>query len=153
LNGPRLRVTQIERSLGNTAISAGINADFSSPSGLPSGILIRNGAYEHTPTPARSSIGFDGSGTLRVTRFAFAGTWRGTGQRRPLAGMNQKPRGNQTMLFTPAWGQATPDQPNATAVVLEPFPAAAPNTDLQATVTSVVTGSTPIPVDGAVLVA
>ena len=68
-----------------------------------------------------------------MTRFSFAGTWKGTGQRRPLAGINQKPKGNQTVLFTPAWGAATPDLPNATAVVLQPFPAATPNTDLQGT--------------------
>src|SRR5262245_22369131 len=78
LTGPRLRVTQIERSLGNTAISAGINGDFTGAGGLPNGIVVRNGAYDHTPTPGRSSIGFDGTGTLRVTRFSFAGTWKGT---------------------------------------------------------------------------
>ena len=73
--------------------------------------MIRDGVFEHTPTAGRSSIGFDGSGTLRVTRFAFAGTWKGTGQRRPLAGVNQKPKGNQTVLFTPAWGQRRPRSP------------------------------------------
>ena len=133
LTGPRLRVTQIQRSLGNTAITAGINGDFGSASGTPNGIVVRDGVYEHTPTPGRSSIGFDGNGTLRVTRFTFAGTWKGTGQRRPLAGINQKPKGNQTVLFTPAWGAATPALTNATAVVLQPFPAATPNADLQGT--------------------
>ena len=153
LTGPRLRVTQIQRSLGTTAITAGINADFTSASGLPSGIVVRGGVYEHTPTPGRSSIGLDGSGVLRVTRFTFVGTWKGTGQRRPLAGINQKPKGNQTVLFTPAWGPATPDVANATVVVLQPFPAATPNTDLQATVAETPAGPTPIPADGAVLVA
>ena len=109
LTGPRLKVTQIQRSLGPTAISAGIAGDFTSASGIPSGIVVSDGAYQHGPTPGRSSIGIDGSGTLRVTRFTFAGTWKGTGQRRPLAGINQKPKGNQTVLFTPAWGPATPD--------------------------------------------
>jgi hypothetical protein len=153
LTGPRLRVTQIERSLGNTVIAAGINGDFANPSGLPNGIVVRDGVYQHTPTPGRSSIGFDGTGTLRVTRFSFAGTWKGTGQRRPLAGINQKPRGSQTVLFTPAWGTATPALANATAVVLQPFPPAAPNADLQGTATEPVTGSVAIPPDGAVLVA
>jgi hypothetical protein len=153
LTGPRLKVTQVQRSLGNTAISAGINGDFTSGGGLPNGIVIRNGVYEHTPTAGRSSIGFDGTGTLRVTRFAFAGTWKGTGQRRPLAGVNQKPKGNQTVLFTSAWGQTTPALANATAVVLQPFPAAAPNTDLQGEVGESSPGPVPIPPDGAVLVA
>jgi Phosphodiester glycosidase/FlgD Ig-like domain len=153
LTGPRLRVTQIERSLGNTAISAGINADYTGGSGLPNGIVVRNGVYDHTPTPGRSSIGFDGSGTLRVTRFSFAGTWKGTGQRRPLAGVNQKPKGNQTVLFTPAWGATTPALPNAMAVVLQPFPPATPNADLQGTAGEATSGAVPIPPDGAVLVA
>ena len=146
-------MTQIQRSLGNTAITAGINGDFASASGTPNGIVVRDGVYQHTPTPGRSSIGFDGSGTLRVTRFSFAGTWKGTGQRRPLAGINQKPKGNQTVLFTPAWGATTPALANATAVVLQPFPAATPNTDLQGAAGETATGAVPIPPDGAVLVA
>jgi Phosphodiester glycosidase/FlgD Ig-like domain len=153
MTGPRLRLTQIQRSLGTTAISAGISGDFTAASGVPNGIVISGGAYQHGPTPGRSSIGIDANGTLRVTRFSFVGTWKGTGQRRPLAGLNHKPKGNQTMLFTPAWGAATPDLPNASAVVLQPFPASTPNTDLQANVVSAGTGSTPIPADGAVLVA
>ena len=88
-----------------------------------------------------------------MTRFSFAGTWKGTGQRRPLAGINQKPKGNQTVLFTPAWGATTPALANATAVVLQPFPAATPNTDLQGAAGETATGAVPIPPDGAVLVA
>jgi len=153
LTGPRLRVTQIQRSLGSTVITAGINGDFASPAGTPNGIVVRDGVYEHTPTPGRSSIGFDGSGTLRVTRFSFAGTWKGTGQRRPLAGINQKPKGNQTVLFTPAWGATTPALANATAIVLQSFPAATPNADLQGTAGEPTQGEVPIPPDGAVLVA
>src|SRR5262249_17378368 len=102
VTGPRLRVPQLQRSLGDTVITAGVNGDFGTASGTPSGIVVRDGVYQHSPTPGRSSIGFDGNGNLRVSRFAFAGTWRGTGQRRPLAGINQKPRGNQTVLFTSA---------------------------------------------------
>ena len=153
ISGPRLTLTQIQRSLGNTAITAGISGDFTSASGTPNGIVIGGGAYQHGPTPGRSSIGIDPNGTLRVTRFSFTGTWKGTGQRRPLAGVNHRPKGNQTILFTPAWGASTPALPNATAVVLQPFPLAAPNTDLQATVASVGSGAVPIPADGAVLVA
>jgi hypothetical protein len=111
------------------------------------------GKLEHTPTPAHSSIGFDAAGAMRVGRITFSGTWQGSGQRRPLTGVNQNPHGAQTALFTPAWGASTPNLPNAAAVVLEPFPAATVGTDLSATVSSVVTGATPIPADGAVLVA
>jgi hypothetical protein len=153
LTGPRLKVTQIQRSLGPTAMSAGIAGDFTNAAGTPNGIVVQGGVYQHGPTAGRSSIGFDANGMLRVTRFAFAGTWKGTGQRRPLAGLNQRPKGNQTVLFTPAWGATTPDLPSATAVVLQPFPIAAPNTDLVATVAASQSGAAPIPPDGAVLVA
>jgi hypothetical protein len=70
-----------------------------------------------------------------------------------LAGINQKPKGNQTVLFTPAWGAATPALPAATTVVLQGFPAAQPNADLEGTAGEAVPGSVPIPPDGAVLVA
>jgi hypothetical protein len=153
LTGPRLKVTQVQRSLGPTATSAGISGDFTNAAGLPNGIVVGGGVYQHGPTAGRSSIGFDANGVMRVSRFAFAGTWKGTGQRRPLTGLNQKPKGNQTVLFTPAWGESTPDVPNATAVALQPFPAATPNSDLVATVAENGTGSFLIPSDGAVLVA
>jgi hypothetical protein len=153
LTGPRLKVTQIQRSLGPTAITAGIAGDFTSANGIPNGIVVQGGVYQHGPTAGRSSIGFDSSGVLRVNRFSFAGTWKGTGQRRPLAGINQKPKGNQTVLFTPAWGSATPALAGATVVVLQPFPAATTNADLVATVAANQTAATPIPSDGAVLVA
>jgi hypothetical protein len=152
MTGPRLKVTQIQRSLGPTAISAGIAGDFTTPGGLPNGIAIANGVYQHTPAAARSSIGFDADGTLRVTRFAFTGTWKGSGQRRPLIGINQKPRGNQTVLFTPAWGASVPAVANATVVTLHGFPAATPNDDLSGTVVDAA-GSLAIPADGAVLMA
>jgi hypothetical protein len=152
MTAPRLKVTQIQRSLGPTAISAGIAGDFTGGSGLPNGIAIVGGVYQHTPAAARSSIGFDADGTLRVTRFAFTGTWRGTGQRRPLVGINQKPHGNQTVLFTPAWGASAPAVANATVVTLQGFPAAKPNADLTGTVVDAA-GSLAIPPDGSVLMA
>jgi Phosphodiester glycosidase/FlgD Ig-like domain len=153
LTGPRLRVTQIERSLGTTAITAGIAGEATSKNGIPRGIVVASGVYQHGPAAGRSSLGFDANGTLHVTRFSFVGTWKGTGQRHPLAGINEKPKANRTVLFTPAWGPETPDVANATVVVLEPFPSAVPNTDLQATVAAAASGPTPIPPDGAVLVA
>src|SRR5262245_53057140 len=63
MTGPRLRLTQIQRSLGTTAVTAGISGDFTAASGTPSGIVIANGAYQHGPTPGRSSIGIDANGT------------------------------------------------------------------------------------------
>ena len=154
IRGARERVTDLEREVSGTATAVGINGDFSSGAdGHPSGIVITGGAYLHGPSPARSSIAFDAGGTMHVGRISFAGTWKGTGQRRPVDGINQTPRGNQTVLFTSAWGSATPAVANGAAVVLEPFPVPAPNTDLSATVQSVAAEPVAIPADGAVLLA
>lgn len=151
--GGRDRLTQIERSLSPQATVVGINGDFAAGKSLqPAGILMQNGALEHTPLPLRSSIGIDSSGILHVDRLRFAGTWKGTGQRRPVAGVNETPPKNGVVLFTPAYGAPVPQVAGSAEVVLEPFPAAAPGTDLQATVTAVGTGGgEQIPADGAVL--
>ena len=92
-------------------------------------------------------------GRCASKRVGFVATWQGSGQRRPLHGVNQPPRAGQSSLFTPAWGPTTPSSPGATEVVLDPFPAAAPDADLTAPVTAQVRsgGGTPIPPDGAVL--
>lgn len=154
VTGPRQTMTQLEESVSGNAVAAGVNGDFfSGAKAVPEGIVMIDGALEHTPTPAHSSIGFDAAGGMHVGRISFSGTWQGTGQRRPLAGVNQQPRSGQAVLFTPAYGAATPDLQNAAEVVLEPFPSAAIDTDLTAPVTTVTSGSVPIPPDGAVLVA
>jgi exopolysaccharide biosynthesis protein len=155
VTGPRETVTQLERSVSSIVTVAGVNGDFFTQSGgrsYPSGIVMQNGALVRIPTPAHSSIGFDSNGTMHVGRISFSGTWKGTGQRRALEGVNQQPRPNQTILFTPAWGASTPGLANAAVAVLEPFPAATTGTDLNATVSSVGNGQVAIPSDGAVLV-
>lgn len=154
--GPRETVKQLEESVDSIETVAGVNGDFfSGPHAVPAGIVMAGGALERAPTPARSSIGFDASGGMHVGRISFTGTWQGTGQRRPLAAVNQQPRPNQTVLFTPAWGAETPGVANGAVAVLEPFPAAAIDADLGATVSAIPDGSGPIaiPADGAVLVA
>ena len=154
IRSARERVTDLEREVSGSSTAVGINGDFSSgPDGHPAGIVVAGGAYLHGPSPARSSVVVDAAGTLHVARVSFAGTWKGSGQRRPVDGVNQQPRGSQTMLFTPAWGGETPAVANGAAVVLEPFPTPAPNTDLTAPVVSAGSGPVAIPGDGAVLVA
>jgi hypothetical protein len=153
IRGARERVADLEREVSGSSTAVGVDGDFSTGSdGHPAGIVVNAGAYLHGPSAARSSIGVDSTGMLQIGRITFAGTWKGSGQRHPVAGINQTPKGSQTVLFTPAWGGATPDIATAAAVVLEPFPVPAPNTDLTATVTTVGTGATVIPPDGAVLV-
>ncbi len=147
------RLTAIESSLASQATVVGINGDYSSgKAGLPAGILMQAGALEHTPLPLRSSIGIDQSGLLHVDRVSFAGTWKGTGQRRPVAGVNQLPGRNQVVLLTPVYGSTAPAVAGSAEVVLQPFPATATAVDLQAPVVAVgVGGGEPIPPDGAIL--
>jgi exopolysaccharide biosynthesis protein len=153
--GGKQRVTQMEKDVSNQATVAGINGDlFSATDGHPAGIFMQGGVLVHPPLSTRSSIGVDAAGALHVDRVKFFGTWRGTGQRRPLSGLNDTPKGGQVMLFTPAFGARTPVVPGAAEIVLQPFPAATPNADLTATVTATaVGGGTVIPPDGAVIMA
>ena len=152
LTGGRDHLTRIERNVAAQATVVGINGDFSTRSGLPAGILVQGGALEHTPLSARSSIGVDQAGTLHVDRVSFAGSWQGTGQRRPLAGVNQPPARNQVVLLTPAYGATAPAAPGSAEVVLQPFAAAVPGVDLHAPVAAVGTGGgETIPPDGAIL--
>jgi hypothetical protein len=156
VTGPRETIKQLEESVTAIETVAGVNGDFfGGTHAIPAGIVMADGALERIPTPAHSSIGFDANGGMHVGRISFSGTWQGTGQRRPLTAVNQQPKADQTVLFTPAWGSETPALASGAVAVLEPFPAAGINTDLAATVSAIPDGggSVPIPADGAVLVA
>jgi hypothetical protein len=116
---------------------------------------MQGGALHHPPSPDRSSIGFAQDGALRVDRVRYFGTYRGTGQRRPLD-LNQPPTANGVSMFTRAWGPTTPALENGLEVVLRPFPPATTNVELTGTVAEVRQGSaggTAIPADGAVIAA
>jgi hypothetical protein len=148
------QLTAIEKRRSTDATVAGVNGDLFGTSGAPSGILMRNGALDQPPLPARSSIGLDSSGALTVGRVAMLATWQGSGPRRALTDVNGPPVSNGVSLFTPAWGPATPGSPGSVAVTLSPFAAATPNVELAAPVVGVSgSGGTAIPADGAVLVA
>ncbi|NUR75328.1 MAG: hypothetical protein HOQ28_03450 [Thermoleophilia bacterium] len=153
--GGRQRVTQMEKDVSTQATVAGINGDlFKGQDAQPAGVFMQGGVLVHPPLSTRSSIGVDSTGALHVDRVKFFGTWRGTGQRRPLNGFNEVPKVGAVILFTPAFGARTPVVPGAAEIVLQPFPAATPNADLTANVTAAaVGGGTTIPPDGAVLMA
>jgi hypothetical protein len=151
----RERVTSMQRSVSASATVVGVNGDlFRWADGRPSGMLMRSGILESQPHADRSSVGITPDGTLRVERVAFAGIWRGTGQRRPLR-LNQPPVANGVSIFTPSWGPATPAGAGVVEAVLSPFPAALPNTDHFGTVVQIgqTSGGTRIPPDGAVILA
>lgn len=137
-------------SAGTTTVA--IDGDyFTSKTGIPSGILLQNGVLENQPQPNRSSVGIGTDGSLQVARVSFSGSWEGSGQRRPLQLNTAK---GHFVLYTPAYGAATPSESNVAEAVLSPFPPAAVGQPLAGVVTAVTTaGSTPIPRQGAVLVA
>ena len=146
------KLTDIEKKLSATTTSVGINGDFFAANGTPTGILMRGGALDSAPAPARSGLGIAADGTLTVGRVAFDGTWRGTSQRRQLD-LNDPPIAGHTTLYTSAWGPATPAESGVVEDVIGTFPSAQPNRVLTGAVTQVVNqGSTPIPPGGAVLV-
>jgi hypothetical protein len=151
--GGREKVTQLEKDVSGQATVAGINGDlFSTGDGHPAGIVLSAGVLAHPPFGSRSSIGVDSTGGLHVDRVKFFGTWQGTGQRRPLNGLNQVAAQGQVELLTPAFGPKAPAIPGSAEIVLQTFPAATPNLDLSAVVTAVgVNGGEPIPPGGAII--
>lgn len=147
------RVTDMEKDVSDTATVVGVNGDlFNWKDGHPSGMLMQNRVLQSPPYRFRSSVGIGTDGKLNVQRVSFYGYWQGLGQRRPLTGLNQPPRGDGTSLFTPAWGAATPRIPGVAEAVLQPFPPAVPGGELGGTVSFQRSGGgTPIPANGAVL--
>ncbi len=148
------KLTAIEQRLAATTTTAGVNGDVTGAGGRPDGFLMRNGAVDHDPRTARTSTGVDTAGGLHFDRISLYGYWQGSKSRRAFIDVNEPPRANDTTLYTPAWGSATPATSNSVAVVLRPFPPAAADTDLVGTSAQVVSGgAAAIPPDGAVLVA
>jgi phosphodiester glycosidase len=152
----RETLTAMERRTSAGGALAGVNADFFTfKSGIPSGILMRDGQLASPPSDERSSAGILTDGTLDVRRVTFVGTWQGTGARRTLTRFNRPLSGAGIALYTSAWGPQAPATRGATVATLFPYPAAIPNTDLTAPVVDnrVTSASVPIPPGGAVLVA
>ena len=148
-------LTSMERRLGSSATTAGVNGDyFAFETGVPSGILLRDGQLASAPFGERSSAGITTDGALDIRKVAFFGTWQGSGARRTLNAFNEAPPPNGTALYTQAWGPTTPKLPGATALILFPYPAPVPNADLAAPVVEVRVGDQPVPIPlgGAVLV-
>lgn len=148
-------LTAIQRRVASSATTAGVNGDyFSFKTGVPSGVLMRDGQVASPPFGERSSAGITTDGTLDIRRISFFGTWQGAGAKRSLNTFNEAPPANGTALYTQAWGPTTPALPGATALILFPFPAPVPNADLAAPVVEIRTDGAPVPIPlgGAVLV-
>jgi hypothetical protein len=148
-------LSSMQRRLSSQATMVGVNGDFSRiADGRQTGILIRDGVLVTPPNGQRSSLGIGLDGTLDVRRVTFFGTWRGTGQRRALNDFNDAPGKNGISLFTSDWARSTPRVEGSFAVVLAPFPASVPNTDIVAPVVATAqSASVPLAPGTAVLVA
>ena len=147
----RERLTQMQKSIASVATVAGVNGDLSGIDGRPDGILLRNNVLAHPPLRERSSIGIGADGRLRVERVQHFGTWRGTGQRRPLQ-LNREPGANAISLFTPEWGPVAPTVAGGVEVVLASVGPTYANAEPAGQVVEVVQGTgSRIPPDGAVL--
>jgi hypothetical protein len=149
----RERVSAMQRRVSSSATVAGVNGDlFAGQQGFPSGMLIQDGTLHASPNSGRSSIGIGADGRLQVDRVSLFGTWQGLGQRRAINGVN-KPTGS-VVLYTPAWGPTTPAGTGTVEATLSAFPSATARSDLSGLVSQVKpNGGTPIPANGAVLVA
>jgi hypothetical protein len=151
----RQRVTTMEKAVSDEATVAGVNGDlFNWADGHPSGMVLQDGLLKSPASRSRSSTGFAPStGTLYVQRVAQFGYWQGLSSRRPLS-LNRAPVGDGTAIFTPTWGARTPAVANAVETVVEPYPPATPGGLLDGTsVAQSNGGGTPIPRDGAVMMA
>ena len=148
------KLTQLETRVSGGATTVAIDGDyFDRRTGAPNGILLQNGVLESAPAGGRSSLGIAANGALTTARVGLAGTWQGSGQRRPLV-LNTPARKGKFTLYTPAYGTATPSETGVVEAAIASFPPARPGVTLNGTVTQVVSGGpTRIPPGGAVLVA
>jgi flagellar hook assembly protein FlgD len=149
------KLTDMEKEQSSSATVVGVNGDFFAPDpGTPAGILMRGGALDYSPAPARSSLGISADGQLTVGTVGFDGTWRGNDQRRQLD-LNRPPVAGHTTLYTAAWGPTTPAESGVVVVdVIGSFPSTTPSRVLSGAVAQTGTaGGVAIPPGGAVLVA
>jgi hypothetical protein len=148
------KLTQLESRVAGGTTTVAIDGDyFASRTGAPSGIFMQDGILESQPSPGRSSLGIGADGTLTAARVSFAGSWQGTGQRRPLS-LDTPGRKGKFTLYTPAYGKATPQETGVAEAVIPSFPAARLGVPLDGVVAQeTLAGPTAIPPGGAVLVA
>jgi hypothetical protein len=125
----RAPLSSIVRSRAAEGAIAGINGDYFSWSGVPTGLLLTGAGLVRDPAAFRSSAVFDQAGTLHVTRLALDGsavmlgpTGAPVGMRVGVNAVNrlQREGGGETILYTPQFGSRTPPAPGTPSLVLAP---------------------------------
>jgi hypothetical protein len=124
----RARLSSIVRERSSTGAVAGINGDYFSWSGVPTGLLLTGAGLIRDPAPFRSSAILDRAGALHVARLGLDGAAVVLGADSPPVGarvgihaINRLPRegGGETILYSPQFGRRTPPSPGTPSLVLE----------------------------------
>ena len=152
--GVKQRVTQMEKDLSATATVAGINGDlFSAADGHPSGIFIPAACSltRRSPRARRSASTRPARCTSTASSSSAPGRAPASGARSPAS--TRRRRRDRSSSSRPRTARGRPRVANAASVVLQPFPATAPNIDLTASVTAARRRRRAVPADGAVLMA
>ena len=84
-------VPSMQAAVARQATTVGVNGDFfSTASGRPSGMFLRNGVLSIPPNVGRSALGIAFDGRLLVDRWHFAGSWKpGSYPAHPLTTVNK----------------------------------------------------------------
>ena len=135
LSAGRSRLSSIVRARSGQGAIAGINGDFFSWSGVPTGMLLSGGRLVRDPAPFRSSAILDEAGALHVARLGLEGSvvaldagGASVGPSTRIHALNRLPRagGGEAILYTPEFGRRTPPSPGTPSLVLSPRDTAAP---------------------------
>ena len=157
ITGGRATVSQIEQGVASTVSTAGVNGDFfSGPDGHPSGIVISSGADRSTPRRLRAPRSASTRAAPSISagsRSPAPGRERASAGR--LAGRQPEAEGEPVRPLHSGLGRRRhPSSRTLRRSSSSRFRPLNVNTDLTAPVALIVDGSsTPIPADGAVLVA
>lgn len=117
--------------LGEGAV-VGVNGDyFNLDNAYPSGLLMSAGEIVSEPEATRSALVFPASGRLSSAKVELAGTWQATDQAAPAAlplrtfiGVNRpSERANETIVYTPAYGDITATGDRVDAIITMDDPA------------------------------
>jgi hypothetical protein len=134
---------------------AGINADFHDPmSGQPAGGVVSGGRLLRSPVPGRPQLIVTRSGGLQAGPLDWSGTVTASDNGRvAIGGVNVGPLPGDVVLYSPAWGGATPDGADTELVVRSAGPIGVIGATTPVEIVAVRSDPGPIPADGAVLAA
>ena len=118
-------------SLGDGAV-IGVNGDyFNLNNAYPSGLMMTGGEIVSEPEPTRSALAFAATGGLSSAKVALAGTWLVADPtvatpfvERAFLGVNRPAeKVNETVVYTPSYGDLTPTGDRVDAIITMDDPA------------------------------